>query len=148
MRFASNPRVYIYSVAALFVCVWLWYQQRQMVHRTASQNPPPTPAATAEVIRQSPVDKPAEMSDQSDPALKLYLVGTENQFPYVNELRSRLAGKCSVLLISGADETLRAFFKVDSVPVALLYRDGTELERKVSPLTLDSLSAMSVEHLQ
>lgn len=139
MRFASNPRVYIYSIAALFTVVLLLWQERIQKKQQGMHTIQPLPQAS--------VVKAAEMREDNTLSLpKLYVFAEE--LPYASELRSALLGKCTVLHIAGSNKEIQEFFQLKETPSAVLYgSENKEIARFNPPLDLEALKRMTLEAL-
>lgn len=145
MRIFKNPRVYIYCTAAILAALFFNYHQKAL-ERAAGKTPPTTVAP--DVTRQAPVVKDAEMNVNTDLLPKLYLFGESHAFPYAASLREKLSGKCSLLHISGVEGEVKNFFKIDTIPVAVLYdTEGKEIARLAPPYTEEILEKQVLEKL-
>ncbi|MBQ9367896.1 MAG: hypothetical protein IJT83_08955 [Victivallales bacterium] len=138
MRILHNPRVYIYSIAAILACVFFtWHEKIVARHNAAKRG---YELHDVDIQRQAPVAKDAEMSPASN-LPKLYLFGDETSVPFANSLRQRLAGKCTLMHIISSDEKMRAFFKIKSLPAAILFNeDNDELSRFEPPYSEEKLA--------
>ena len=145
MRIIHNPRVYIYSIAALLACFFFsWHEKiiarRQAARSSASFQP-------VEIQRQAPVVKEAEMLPAAS-LPKLYIFGDETSVPFANALRTRLAGKCSLMHIISSDAEMQAFFKIQSLPAAILFNDANEeLARFDPPYSEEKLASQVLKAL-
>ena len=138
MRILHNPRVYIYSIAAILACVFFtWHEKIVARHNAAKRG---YELHDVDIQRQAPVAKEAEMSPASN-LPKLYLFGDETSVPFANSLRQRLAGKCTLMHIISSDEEMRAFFKIQALPAAILFNeDNEEISRFAPPYSEDKLA--------
>ncbi len=143
MRILNNPRVYIYSIAAIFACIFFTWHEKIVARRNAAQQT--YDFQKVDIQRQAPVAKEAEMMPFSR-LPKLYLFGDETSVPFANSLRERLAGKCTLMHIISSDEEMRAFFKIKSLPAAILFdEDNEEISRFEPPYSEEKLATQVLE---
>ena len=138
MRLINNPRVYIYSIAAILACIFFTWHEKIVARHNAAQRG--YELQNVEIQKQAPVAKEAEMSPASN-LPKLYIFGDETSVPFANSLRQRLAGKCTLMHIISSDEEMRAFFKIQALPAAILFNeDNEEISRFAPPYSEDKLA--------
>ena len=130
MRILSNPRVYIYSIAAIFACIFFTWHEKIVARRNAAQRG--YELQNVEIQKQAPVAKEAEMVSASN-LPKLYLFGDDTSVPFANALRTRLAGKCTLMHIISSDEEMRAYFRIQSLPAAILFNESNEEMARFDP---------------
>ncbi len=135
MRVLGNPRVYIYSLTALLACFLLKWHARIVEEsaKAAGSREPRT-----ELIRLSPVDKPAEMTaGDSRPHLFVFGPGAE----FEEEMR-QLSSRCKVTAVANPNEDMKKLFKIDSLPAVLLFDNAnTEVARFQAGFTLKDIVA-------
>lgn len=138
MRLLSNPRVYIYSIAAILACVFFTWHEKIVARHNAAQRG--YELQDVEIQKQTPVAKEAEMTQDSN-LPKLYIFGDETSVPFANSLRTRLAGKCTLMHIISSDAEMQAFFKIQSLPAAILFNeDNEEMARFAPPYSEEKLA--------
>ena len=147
MRFVNNPRVYIYSIAAILACFFFTWHEKIIARRQAAAHGA-AGFQPVEIQHQAPVVKEAEMV----PAMslpKLYIFGDETSVPFADALRTRLAGKCTLMHIISSDQEMQAFFKIKSLPAAILFSDANdEIARFEPPYSEEKLATQVLKALE
>ena len=135
MRFIHNPRVYIYPIIVLCVCFFMQLHLKQ-IGRANGTNAEHAPV---ERIRQLPIDKPAEITSDSN-LPKLFVFGDELSIPFAKDLRERLRGKCTVMHIVSSDSEMQGYFKIEQIPAIILFSsEQDEIARFKPPFSEDRL---------
>ena len=133
MRVLGNPRVYIYSLTALLACFLLKWHAR-IVEESARPQGGKEPRT--ELIRLSPVDKPAEMTaGDSRPHLFVFGPGAA-----LEEEMRQLSSRCKVTAVANPNDDMKKLFKIEELPAAILFDNANaEIARFRTGFTLKDI---------
>lgn len=126
-----NPRVYIYPIVVLCVCFFM-QKHYQKIAAASGQAP-------VERIEHKPIVKASEMGAASS-LPKLYIFGDETSVPFADDIRARMVDKCTIMHIVNSDKEMQDYFKIATLPAAILFDDGhEEIARFNPPFSEDKL---------